>query len=305
MPRSKWVMLCPMARSGSSHTSELLDNHDKVRSHHGLFNEGPFGRWPADRFITPDKREYYSSVLDENYRRVGGQEHSGQFLDEYIFTDNPKYNPHRCECIGFKIQFVHLVHMPDLREYLIRNKDIKIIVNTRRHLLEHACAEYWCQNGNSRAARHGDPYDFGYTKAIHVDLRNILATFRNVCRYRQYAIETFDDGERDFFEWSYEDMFQRDGSIDIESHHRLFDFLEMKPTKPLIAPFSRTPRPRPAEYFENYPEVEQFMINADDGVRKYFATDYDPWRDTSWPVLKDYRLDEIMIETDNSKFRKT
>lgn len=304
MPRSKWVMLCPMARSGSSHTSELLDGYDKVRSHHGLFNNGPFGRWPADKFIKSEKKEYYSAILDQNYIRTGGQEHSGKFLDEYIFTDNPRYNPRQWECIGFKIQFVHFVHMPDLREYLIKNKNIKIIVNTRRHLLEHACAEYWCQNGNSRAARYGQAYDFGNTKAIHVEPRHILATFRNLCRYRKYAIDTFNDGERDFFEWSYEDMFHENESINIENHQKLFDFLEMKPTKPFSSPFSKTPRPNPREYFENYEEVEQFMENTDDGIfRKYFTSDYDPRKDTSWPILKHYDLDKIMIEKDNNRFR--
>jgi hypothetical protein len=74
MLRSKWVMLCPMARSGSSHTSELLDAQPNMRSHHGLFSEGPFGRWPADPYLPAEQLEYYSSILDDRFRRVGGQE---------------------------------------------------------------------------------------------------------------------------------------------------------------------------------------------------------------------------------------
>ena len=180
MPRSKWVMLCPMARSGSSHTSELLDGHEGLRSHHGLFNEGPFGRWPANEFLEPELQEYYSSILDERYRRVGGQEHSGEFLEEFIFTDDPRYNPRGWQCVGFKVQFVHLVHMPDLRDYLIANKDIKVIVNTRRHLLEHACAELWCSQGNSRGGREGE--DFFVCHRSKVPIR--LTLFR----FHQFAV---------------------------------------------------------------------------------------------------------------------
>lgn len=304
MPRSKWVMLCPMARSGSSHTSELLDAHDGVRCHHGLFNDGPFGRWPANEFLPPGRREYYSSILDENYVRIGGEERSGEFLDEYIFTDDPRYNPGQAQCVGFKIQFVHFVHMPDLREYLLRNADVKVIVNTRRHLLEHACAEYWCQNGNARAARGGEPYGFGRTEAIRVEGNDLLATFRNLCRYRQYAIEEFDDGRRDFLEWSYEDMFHADGSISTESHQELFDVLEIRPSRPFAGPFSRTPRPDARTYFENYDVVRELVDAAEGGTfRKYFASDYDPRADTTWPALGDYRLEEIMIEKDNQRFR--
>ncbi len=143
MLKSKWVILCPMARSGSSHTSELLDNYDRdrFRSHHGLFNGGPFGRWPADEMIPSELEEYYRSILNENYDRIGGQEHSGEYLDRFIFTDNRTYNPRQWEVIGFKLQYVHFVHMPDLRQYLVDNRDIRIIANTRRDLLEHACAE--------------------------------------------------------------------------------------------------------------------------------------------------------------------
>jgi hypothetical protein len=304
MPMSKWVMLCPMARSGSSHTSELLDGHEGLRSHHGLFNEGPFGRWPANKFLAPELEEYYSSILDDRYRRVGGQERSGEFLDECIFTDDPRYNPRQWQCVGFKIQFVHFVHMPDLRDYLIANKDIKIIVNTRRHLLEHACAEFWCQNGNSRGGREGDEYEFGRTAPIVVELHDILATFRNLCRYRQYAIETFDDGERDFLEWSYEDMFTADGSLDVANHLRLFEFLETKPSRPLVPTFVPTPRPPPSRYFANYSEVEQFMRKADGGIfAKYFHPHYDPRLDRSWPKLRNYQLDKIMVEKDNKRFR--
>jgi hypothetical protein len=304
MPRSKWVMLCPMARSGSSHTCELLDGHEALRCHHGLFNEGPFGRWPANEFLEPELEEYYSSILDERYRRVGGQEHSGEFLDEFIFTDDPRYNPQGWECVGFKIQVVHFVHMPDLRDYLIANKDVKIIVNTRRHLLEHSCAEFWCSNGNSRGAREGEEYEFGRTAPIVVSLENILATFRNLCRYRQFFIETFDDGQRDFLEWSYEDMFTADGTLDIENHLKLFEFLEMEPTRPLVPTFVRTPRPPASRYFENYSEVDQFMTKADGGIfAKYFDAQYDPRRDLSWPTLRKYRLDKIMVEKDNERFR--
>jgi len=303
--RSKWVMLCPMARSGSSHTSELLDAQDGVRSHHGLFNEGPFGRWPADQFVAPDKRDYYSSILDESYARIGGQEHTGEFLSEFIFTEDARYNPAGWECIGFKIQFVHLVHMPDLLAYLSRNHDIKIIVNTRRHLLEHAAAELWCQSGNSRAGRPGEAYEFGQRSAISADAQRVRAMFRNLCRYRQFAIETFDDG-REFFEWSYEDMFRADGSIDTANHQKLFDFLEIEPSRPFEAPFSRTPRPAARDYFTNYDEIESFMIHTDGGVfRKYFTPEYDPRRDTTWPVLDDYRLGRVMVETDNEQFRRT
>lgn len=297
-------MLCPMARSGSSHTSELLAGHERLYSHHGLFNNGPFGRWPADQFIPPEKKDYYSAILDKNYVRIGGQEHSGEFLDEYIFTDDPRYNPYNWECVGFKIQFVHLVHMPDLREYLIKNKDIKIIVNTRRHLLEHTCAEYWCQNGNSRAAREGKSYTFGKTDAIVVDPGGIRATFRNLCRYRQYAIETFNDGERDFLEWSYEDMFHENGLINIENHRKLFDFLDTKPSRSFAATFSQTPRPPAKEYFLNFQEIAEFIRVSDDGIfQKYFSDDYDPRKDASWPVLKNYRLENIMIEKNNDAFR--
>ncbi len=297
-------MLCPIARSGSSHTSELLDAHDRLHSHHGLFNNGPFGRWPADQVISAEKRDYYNCVLDNNYTRIGGQEHSGEFLDEYIFTDDPRYNPKGWESVGFKIQFVHFVHMPDLREYLIRNKDIKIIVNTRRHLLEHTCAEYWCQNGNSRAAREGKSYSFGKTEAIVVNPVDLLATFRNLCRYRQYAIETFDDGMRDFLEWSYEDMFHENGSVNVENHQKLFDFLEVKPSHPFAAHFSQTPRPPAKEYFRNFEEIAQFMRDSDGGIfQKYFSADYDPRKDTSWPLLQNYHLERIMIEKNNNAFR--
>jgi len=305
MLKSKWVMLCPMARSGSSHSSELLDSHENVRSHHGLFNNGPFGRWPADKYIPIEMKAYYSSMLDENYeKRIGGQEHSGEFLDNYIFTDNPKYNPDQWECIGFKIQFCNLVHMPDLMEYLIKNKDVKIIVNTRRHLLQHSCAELWCKNGNSREARPEKPYDFGNTENIYVDLKDIRGTFRNLCRYRQYAIENFDDGDRDFFEWSYEDMFEKSGSINIKKHQQFFDFLEMPPSKPFSSTFSKTPRPSPKEYFINYQEVKDFMTTTDGGIfKKYFSNEYNPWEDYSWPVMENYRLDDVMVVKDNSKFR--
>ena len=297
-------MLCPMARSGSSHTSELLDSHDSIHSHHGLFGKGPFGRWPADQFIPMEKKGYYSSILDEDYKRVGGEEHSGEFLDNYIFTDNPKYKSHQWKCLGFKLQFVHFVHMPDLREYLIKNKDIKIIVNTRRHLLQQSCAEYWCKNGNSRSTRPGQSYDYGNTDCIYVDVKDIRGTFRNLCRYRQYTIETFDDGERDFFEWSYEDMFHEDGSINIESHKKLFDFLEIPPSKAFSNTFSQTPRPSQEEYFTNYQEVKNFMTTTDAGIfKKYFSNDYNPWKDYTWPVMEDYRLDEVIVEKDNNKFR--
>jgi len=304
MPRSKWVMLCPMARSGSSHTSELVGRQRKLRSHHGLFNEGPFGRWPADTLLAPELKEYYSSILDDRYVRIGGQEHSGEFLEKYIFTDDGRYNPWKWESVGFKIQFVHFVHMPDLRQYLIDNKDIKIIVNTRRHLLEHTSAEYWCQNGNSRAARQGEAYEFGHRGAIAADPRGVLAAFRNLCRYRQYAIETFDNGERAFMEWSYEDIFHDDGSLNVESHDRLFAFLEMPPLRPLTPSFARTPRPGPREYFTNYEELADVIKQAEGGVfAKYFEPAYNPRQDQAWPVLSDYRLDRVMIEKDNVRFR--
>jgi hypothetical protein len=303
MLKSKWVMLCPMARSGSSHTSELLGFHHRIRSHHGLFNDGPFGRWPANEYLAPEQMEYYSSILDDRFQRVGGQEHSGEFLDKFIFTDDRRFNP-RWECIGFKIQFVHFVHMPDLREYLIRNQDIKIIVNTRRHLLEHACAEYWCQNGNSRAARSNENYSFGNQTSIRIAPQKVLATFRNLCRYRQYAIHTFGTGTREFFEWSYEDMFQKDGSLSIENHQRLFDFLGMKPTIPFASTFTKTPRPAARQYLENYEEIQSYVQSRENGIfSKYFLPDYDPWKDHSWPVLRDYQLDNIMVEKDNSQFR--
>jgi hypothetical protein len=193
--------------------------------------------------------------------------------------------------------------MPDLRDYLVRNKEIKIILNTRRHLLEHTCAEFWCQNGNSRAAREGKPYAFGHRDAITVDFHSVEGTFRNLCRYRQYAVETFDDGERDFLEWSYEDMFHENGLIDIENHQKLFDFLELKPSRPFTASFSQTPRPRAKEYFSNYQEIAQEMRAFDGGVfSKYFSDDYDPRKDTSWPVLPFSNLD-IMVEKDNNAFR--
>ena len=302
--RSKWVMLCPMARTGSSHTSELLDAHEGIRSHHGLFNEGPFGRWPADEFLPPEKRAYYSSLLDDRYIRVGGEERSGEFLDEFIFTNDPRYND-GWSCVGFKIQFVHLVHMPDLLDYLVRNEDIKIIVNTRRHLLEHACAEHWCQRGNSRAARTGEAYDFGETDAVTVDPSDLLATFRNLCRYRQFAVDRFGDGARPFLEWSYEDIFDESGSLDVESHRRLFAFLETQPTQPFSSPFARTPRPDARTYFRNFDELRDAAGSADDGAfAKYFEDAYDPRRDTTWPELDDYQLDEIMVEQDNSRFRR-
>lgn len=304
MPRSTWVMLCPMARSGSSHTCEVLDGHDGVRCHHGLFNEGPFGRWPADQFIPAEKRDYYSSLLDSSCRRVGGQEHSGEFLDTYIFTDEPTYNAQGWECVGFKIQFVHLVHMPDLHEYLKTRTDVKIVLNTRRHLLEHACAEEWCSNGNSRAAHASEPYEFGKTEPVHVDKKSLQGTFRNLCRYRQYAIENFAGGGRDFLEWSYEDMFQADGSLDVAAHERLFDFLEISPTRPLTPPFARTPRPVATGYFGNYDELALFMKGAEGGVfEKFFDPEYDPRVDLEWPVLDNYRLGEIMVEKSNDRFR--
>ena len=306
MPKSKWVMLCPMARSGSSHTSELLNSHEGIRSHHGLFNEGPFGRWPADPFIPITKKSYYSTLLNEKYERIGGEEHSGEFLDTYIFTDNPLYNPRKWDCIGFKIQFVHFVHMPDLREYLIQNKDIKIIINTRRHLLEHACAESWCQNGNSRASRPGEDYAFGSADSIPMNSYDVLKTFENLCRYRQYAITLFDEGERDFLEWSYEDAFQMDGSIDTKNHQKLFDFLGMSPTRPLASTFSKTPRPVAKEYWQNYKEIETYMRSPEDGIyAKYFSPDYNPWTDFSWPVLKNYKLERVMKVKNNHQFRSS
>jgi hypothetical protein len=254
-------------------------------------------------YLPAEQLEYYSSILDDKWRRVGGQEHSGEFLDKYIFTDDPKFNLH-WECVGFKIQFVHLVHMPDLLEYLVHRQDIKIIVNTRRHLLEHTCAELWCQRGNSRGGRPGEEYAFAHTEPIVADPLDIRGTFVNLCRYRQFAIDVFDDGDRDFLEWSYEDMFGADGSLDIRNHELLFKFLEIEPTQPFVARFAKTPRPSVREYLANYDAVERFMRATDDGVfAKYFDTDYDPRADRSWPTLTNYQLGEVMYTRDNLAYR--
>jgi len=293
-----------MARSGSSHTSELLGLHEKMWSHHGLFNNGPGGRWPFKDHLTTDQLDYYSAVLDERYVRVGGQEHSGEFLDKYIFTDDPRFNPRRWECIGFKIQYVHFVNMPDLRDYLVRRKDIKIILNTRRNLLEHACAEQWCQRGNSRAARADSAYEFGDQSSVSMDPKALFATFRNLCRYRQDAVDTFDTGERDFFEWSFEDMFDREGGINIENHIRLFDFLEMKPSGPIRGTFTPTPRPRAAEYFHNLSAIREAARTYHGGIfAKYFENDYDPYVDRSWPRFDDSGVRPVMRVADNGMYR--
>jgi hypothetical protein len=302
--KTKWVMLCPMARSGSSHTSETLGGYEGMLSHHGLFNGGPFGRWPADEFIDVEKMPYYSSVLDENYQRVGGMEHSGEFLDRYIFTDDPKINLGQWECIGFKLQYVHFVHMPDLREHLKRNGDIKIILNSRRDLLEHTTAEFWCQQGNSRDGRPGKAYEFGSTTPITVDFNDFFATFVNLCRYREDAIRTFDLPGRDFLEWSLEDMFDADGKLNVANHTKLFDFLEVEPSEPFTHRFAKTPRPSASHFLKNYEEIKQAAKEVHGGLfSRYFQDDYDSRSEREWPVLENYRLDEIMQEKDNSKFR--
>lgn len=293
-----------MARSGSSHTSEILSAHDGMHSHHGLFNGGPFGRWPADKFISAKMMPYYSSILDENYRRIGGMEHSGEFLDKYIFTDNPRYNPGQWSCIGFKLQFVHFVHMPDLRDYLVGNSDIKIILNNRRDLLEHATAELWCQQGNSREARPGEDYDFGSITPVNIDPADVIATCINLCRYREYTMSTFAVPGREFLEWSLEDMFDIDGKLNVDNHQKLFDFLKSKPSSDLAPSFVKTPRPSARHFLKNYEEIRQSVTEAHGGIfSKYFREDYDPRSDYEWPVLEDYRLDSIMQEHDNLKFR--
>ena len=302
MPRVKWVMLCPMARSGSSHTSELLCRHKGIWSHHGLFNNGPMGRWPSKEHIPGGMNEYYSAILDDNYTRVGGEERSGEFLDKYIFTDDSRFNPRQWECVGFKVQYVHLVNMPDLRDYLVRQRDIKIILNTRRDLLEHTAAEWWCNNGNSRAARPDTAYAYGDSSKVWIPPEALFATFRNLCRYRYDARATFD--RECFFEWSLEDMFIPDGGVNEQSHCRLFDFLEMKPSEPFASTFSRTPRPRARDYISNLAELNEASKVVGNGVfEKYFAETYDPRRDTTWPVLDDYSLGSIMRVKDNADFR--
>jgi len=295
-----------MARSGSSHTSELLDSHQEMRSHHGLFNDGPFGRWPADEFIDKEMMPYYSAILDENYQRTGGMEHSGEFLDKYIFTDDLRFNTGEWYCIGFKIQYTHFVHMPDLRRYLIDNEDIRIILNNRRNLVEHATAELWCQNGNSRGSRPGQLYEFGSTEPITVSPEDFFATCANLCRYREDAMTTFNQPERRFLEWSLEDMFDAAGGLNIPNHERLFAFLDARPSADFYANFTKTPRPTARKYLNNYDELKEAAPDWHGGVfSKYFADDYDPYRDREWPVRKEFQLDTIMVERDNARFRKT
>lgn len=304
MPKVKWAMLCPMARSGSSHTSELLCRHEGMWSHHGLFNNGPMGRWPSKDYIPLDRTEYYSAVLDDRYVRTGGLEHSGEFLDRYIFTNDPRFNPRQWECVGFKVQYVHLVNMPDLREYLIRNRDIRIILNTRRDLLEHAAAEEWCANGSSRAARRNEPYRRQGPATTSLAPAQLFATFENLCRYREDAITTFDTDDRPFFEWSLEDMFDRYGDLNQDNHRKLFDFLDMQPSGPFASTFVRTPRPGAREYLANFEELKTAARTVDGGIfAKYFEPDYDPYTDHAWPKLSDYRLNDIMKFRDNTAFR--
>lgn len=305
MPQVKWVMLCPMARSGSSHTSETLGQHEGMHSHHGLFNDGPFGRWPADRFLSQDQMSHYSAILDKDYNRIGGEERSGDFLDTYIFTDDPRYNPSQWRCVGFKIQYVHFVHMPDLRDYLIRNTDIRIILNTRRHLVEHAAAEIWCQNGNSRGGRVGEDYGFGDTSSVEVKAADFFGTLSNLCRYREDAIRAFDRPGRRFMEWSMEDMFDAGANLNEENHRNLFTFLGSKPSQPLKPRFAKTPRPKARDYLANYEELRAESKEVRGGVfAKYFEPSYSPYVDKKWPELEDYQLDEIMREKNNDRFRQ-
>jgi hypothetical protein len=100
-------------------------------------------------------------------------------------------------------------------------------------------------------------------------------------------------------------MFREDDSLDMDGHQRLFEFLEIAPRESLAASFSRTPRPDARTYFRNYDEIERSMKDVEGGVfAKYFAQDFDPRQDTAWPVLKSYRLKQVMAETDNRRFRR-
>ena len=304
MHEVKWVMLCPMARTGSSHTSEFLDSLPGVRSHHGLFNNGPFGRWPFETPTSKDQYNYYSSILDENYERIGGQEHSGEYLDRYIFTDDERYKRPGWKCIGFKVQYAHFVHMPDLRQYLIDNVDIRIILNDRRDLLEHVCAENWCQNGNSRALRPGEQYEFGKTEAIRIEPEEMAVTFRNLCRYREDVIRTFATDGRQFMEWCLEDMFDIDGQLNIESHMALLEFLDIPPETSFTSTFCQTPRPKASDYLTNFQELNSYFTGYHNGLyEKYFGDDWDPRTDFSWPELVEYNLEAVMRTKDNIAFR--
>ncbi len=117
----------------------------------------------------------------------------------------------------------------------------------------------------------------GDDSASAIDPEALLSTFRNLVRFREDIIQTFDQSDREFFEWSLEDMFYADGSLHIENHQVLFDFLQIETNRPFFSTFAKTPRPSSRQYLANFVDLKEYFSKAEDGIiSRYFSDNYDP-----------------------------
>jgi len=111
------------ARSGSSWLSILLNSHAQVMSYLEVFH-GSAVYHPA-----------FSDKTKKSHITVSRRNHNPlSFLNNYIYTAVPE----KIKAVGFKIFFQHMEYHENtlITDYLLKNKDVKIIFLVRANLLD-------------------------------------------------------------------------------------------------------------------------------------------------------------------------
>ena len=239
-------LLLGHGRTGSTLIVKSLDEHPNVRMLGELFNIEEAERSRAfhalNRIYAPDK-------LEKRYYIEG--EDAEEFLRNGVFYKRPWQE---IQAVGYKMFYVHARRYPNEKtawNYLIHNRDIRIIHLLRRNLFESFVSFKIAMITKEWKRWKGEAKPHSSVQPLQIDPKELEFYCNQIISYQLWARQSFRD--HPFMEFEYEtDICGRFESL----MHDIHDFLDVprEPARQLLEKQAKRPL---GEIVANYAQLKE------------------------------------------------
>ena len=247
-------VIVSLARTGSTYLESLLTSHPNILSFREIY--GVHSRYPGYRGLVylntllhkPNLRHLFRVILHKNFRILRAMLFEmpvQDFLSSLLYGSYPT----GIESVGFKYHLYHGNRIPELKEYLRRHREIKIVHLRRKNYLHMLVSEKLAQASNQWELKD-KAADKAHQIRIRLEKEECEETFFQYERQEEGAESQF--AGHDTFVLNYEDLVQNQE----ETLDRVQEFLGVERRR-LSSPLKRQRTRQLSEVIENYDSLKQ------------------------------------------------
>ncbi|WP_017325326.1 sulfotransferase [Synechococcus sp. PCC 7336] len=239
-----FVILCP-ARSGSTMLVHLLRSHPDIWCNGEIFlHNGKIGALVGNYHQKMLKNPVLRQSLEEDRKDLS------KFIYKYAFDSQGR------KVAGFKFKHdeFYLSDFVDISQFILRDKDIKIVYLVRENLLKRYLSWY-VANYITKITLVADERQRPKVSQVHLDPLECLKDFKKVLDWQESIKQKLD--RHRMLEITYEELISKPK----DSHQDLCEFLGVSDRR-LYTETKKIVQTHVSNVIENYHELKEYFQNT-------------------------------------------